>query len=151
MLTESARYGYLNDLGYLIANSLPGVQYLLFYGPGQHFDTNYVALDYAARGTTTIGEAITGALGISVAEDYTGSVLVLNGNQDAVFCGYFDLLIEGPGNCEGAGTLARTQALYPRANYSWFLLDNAGHCGQHQCMAQFGFKYAHDWLAAQGF
>ncbi len=83
VLTDSARYGYLNgDLGYLIANSLFGVEYLLYYGPYQYYDPSFIALDYAARGTITIGEAITGALGISVAEEYTGSVLVLNGNQD---------------------------------------------------------------------
>ena len=82
-LTDSARYGFLSgDLGYLIANSLSGVEYLLYYGPYQYYDLSYIALDYAARGTITIGEAITGALGISVAEEYTGSVLVLNGNQD---------------------------------------------------------------------
>ena len=83
VLTDSTTYGFLNsDLGYLIANSLSGVEYLLYYGPYQYYDPSFIALDYAARGTITIGEALTGALGISVAEEYTGSVLVLNGNQD---------------------------------------------------------------------
>lgn len=124
---------------------------MLFYGPYEHYDPNFIALDYAARGTITIGEAITGALGISVAEEYTGSVLVLTGNQDVVFCGSFDLPIDGPGNCDASGILADTGKLYPRAEYSWFSMDNSGHCWQHQYTAQFGFNYAHDWLAAQGF
>ena len=146
-------YGFLNDdLGYLIANSLAGIEYFLFFGPGQYYDPSFIALDYTARGTITIGEAITGALGKSVAEEYTGSVLVLTGNRDVVFCGTLYLPIEGPGNCNGSGILEETRTLYPRARpYSWFSLDNSGHCWQHHYTAQTGFKYAYDWLAQQGF
>jgi hypothetical protein len=108
---------------YLIANSLVGIEYRLFSGPGQYYDPSFIALDFAARGTITIGEAITVDLGISVTEEYTDAALVLTGNQNVAFCGTLDLAIDGSGNCNGSGTLEETQTLYPRARpYSWFSL-----------------------------
>jgi hypothetical protein len=61
------------------------------------FPRIFIALDHASRDTTTLGEAITGTLGISIAENYTGSVLVLKCNEDVEFCGTFDLPIDGQG------------------------------------------------------
>ncbi len=80
------------------------------------------------------------------------ALLIQRYGDVVVFCGTLDLPIDGPGNCDGTGILAETRMLYPRARpYSWFSIDNAGHCWQHQYTAQVGFSYAHNWLEAQGF
>ncbi|KAF8863223.1 hypothetical protein BDZ45DRAFT_738558 [Acephala macrosclerotiorum] len=152
-----AKYGSL-DPGYLQATIQSGVAALLFYGPGQYYDTNFIAQDYNNRGTITVGEAATGAL-IPTAHAYKGSVLVISGQEDVVFCGSFGfpgtpLGLLGAGNCGTGPTnkLAKTNIIYPSAsNYSWFSVPNAGHCWEHQRDAMVGFKYSHDWLAGRGF
>lgn len=141
-------------LGYLQATSEPGIEYLLFYGPPEvNYDPAFVHQDFLNRGTLTLGEAASSAL-IPTANRYTGSVFVMTGQQDVVFCGSFGFQGGGPGNC-GSGAysiLAQTQTLYPRAsNYSWYAVPNSGHCWEHQYSAQGGFEVAHNWLAGRGY
>ncbi|KAH6716910.1 hypothetical protein BKA61DRAFT_671380 [Leptodontidium sp. MPI-SDFR-AT-0119] len=141
-------------LGYLQASSESGVEYLLFYGPpGVNYDPAFIHQDYEKRDTLTVGEAASSAL-IPTAHRYTGSVFVMTGQQDVVFCGSFGFQGGGPGNC-GVGAysiLAQTQTLYPHAsNYSWYAVPNSGHCWEHQYSAQGGFEIAHDWLAGRGY
>lgn len=152
-LVQPDKYGPLT-VGYLQATSEPGIEYLLFYGPpGTNYDPVFVHQDYQNRGTITVGEAASSAL-VPTASRYRGSVFVMTGQQDVVFCGSLGFLGGGPGNCgSGAwGLLAQTQSLYPHAsNYSYYAVPNAGHCWQHQFAAQDGFAIAHNWLAGRGY
>jgi pimeloyl-ACP methyl ester carboxylesterase len=136
-------------VGYLQATSRTGVAYLLFFGPGVFYDTAFINRDYDNRGTVTVGEGASGAVGIGVAPYYRKPVLVISGEQDVLFCG--TTALDGkPGNCR-SGILEKTRALYPAGDYSWFVVPNAGHCWHHQYSAFEGFKYSHDWLASRGF
>ncbi|CZT43846.1 uncharacterized protein RSE6_03939 [Rhynchosporium secalis] len=152
--TQLVQPGLSLPLGYLQASSESGAEYLLFYGPpGVNYDPAFVHQDYLKRGTLTVGEAASSAL-IPTASRYTGSVFVMTGQQDVVFCGSFGFQGGGPGNC-GTGAfsiLAQTQTLYPRAsNYSYYAVPNSGHCWEHQYSAQGGFEVAHDYLASRAF
>ncbi|KAI6712745.1 hypothetical protein JHW43_004712 [Diplocarpon mali] len=152
-LVQANKYGPLTQ-GYLLATSEAGVEYLLFYGPpGINYDPVFIHQDYLNRGTLTLGEAASAAL-IPTASRYKGSLFVITGQEDAVFCGSLGFIGSGPGNCgNGAWSmLAQTQTLYPHAsNYSYYAVPNAGHCWEHQYSAQDGFAVAHNWLAGRGF
>jgi pimeloyl-ACP methyl ester carboxylesterase len=152
-LIQPNMYGSL-PVGYLAANSQSGVDFLLFYGPGEYYDTQFIAWDYQTRGTISVDEGATGALGIFQANQYTGRVLVITGQQDVVFCGTTGLEASGVGNC-GSGSsslLVQTQSLYPSAlNYICHAVANSGHCWMHQYSAQDGFKFLHQWLTDNGF
>jgi len=136
-------------VGYLQATSRAGVAYLLFYGPGRFYDTNFIKQDYDNRGTVTAGEGVSGSSGIGVAARYKKPVLLINGDRDVLFCG--TTALDGrPGNCRN-GIMDRTKQLYPNAEYSWELVPDAGHCWHHQFNASYGFAVSHNWLARKGF
>jgi hypothetical protein len=97
-IVEPARYGNL-PVGYLEASSPQGVAFELFYGPGKYYDEAFIAADYKARGTITVGEGVTGALGIVTAPNYKAPVLVMTGQQDVIFCGSTGFEFSGVGNC----------------------------------------------------
>lgn len=107
------------DPTYLLPSSPSGTQYLLFYGPtaaGRYFDPAFIAADYAARGTITAGEAVSGALP-PIAPDFTGPVYVMTGQQDVVFCGKLGLQTDAPSDClSPTNQLSATQSLYPKAS-----------------------------------
>ena len=94
---QPAKYGTL-DPSYLEASMQSGVEYLLFYGPDIYYNRTFILEDYNNRGTITIGEAATGAL-VPVAHNHENPVLVIDGQQDVVFCGSFGLQLFGPGDC----------------------------------------------------
>lgn len=150
---DPVRYGGL-PIGYLIGSSPSGVAFELFYGPGKYYDEMYIDWDYRSRGTISVGEGVTGAVGIMTANKYKGDVLVITGQQDVPFCGSLGLTINGPGNC-GSGKssiLEQTRSLYPVAkSYTWFAVPNSGHCWMHQYNAKLGFKVMTDWLEEKGF
>lgn len=107
------------DPSYLEATIQPGVEFLLFYGPKIYYNRDFILQDYANRGTITIGEAASGAL-VPTASQYKGPVLVIDGEQDVVFCGTLGLEFLGTGNC-GVGSTSKpamTSITYPAANYS---------------------------------
>lgn len=135
--------------GYLQATSRAGVSYLLFYGPGRFYDTNFIRQDYDNRGIVTAGEGVSGSSGIGVAPKYAKPILLINGEQDVLFCG--TTATDGkPGNCKN-GIMDQTKELYPMADYSWTLVPDAGHCWHHQYNALSGYEYSHNWLASKGF
>lgn len=119
LVVQPARFGKL-DPSYLEASIQPGVEFLLFYGPNIYYNRTFILQDYANRGTITLGEAATGAL-VPTANKYEGPVLVIDGEQDTVFCGSLGLELLGPGNC-GTGPSSKpalTDVIYPAAsNYS---------------------------------
>jgi hypothetical protein len=119
-LVDPQRFGNLGAT-YLAATYAPGVQYLLFYtssGGKQYFDPALSKADYDARGTITVGEAISGALP-TIANKFKGSVYVMTGQQDVVFCGKLGLQTDPPSDCLQSNILEETRSLYPNAaNYS---------------------------------
>jgi hypothetical protein len=69
-----------------------------------------------------------------------------------VFCGTLAVPVVGPGDCGASGTLEETGELYEGArNYSWVALQGAGHCWEHQFVAQTGFGVVHGWLRERGY
>jgi hypothetical protein len=115
---DPVKYGNL-DLSYLEATIQSGVEFLLFYGPNVHYNRTFILQDYTNRGTITLGEAASGAL-VPTAPQYKGPVLVIDGEQDVVFCGFLGLELLGTGNC-GVGSASKpalTKIIYPAANYS---------------------------------
>jgi hypothetical protein len=121
----------------------------LFYGPGLYYDTNFISQDYDNRGTVTVGEGVSGSAGIGPAPGYVKPILLINGKQDVLFCG--TTALDGkPGNCDN-GIMDQTKELYPNADYSWTLEQNAGHCWHYQYDALGGFNSSHNWLASKGF
>lgn len=143
-------------VGYLQATNEQGVAFLLFYSNGmeKYYDINFIHQDYVNRGTITVGEGVTGAMGIVIAAEYTKPVLVVTGQKDTVFCGTTGLPASGPGDC-GSGSssiLAKTNSLYPASSsYSYISVPNSGHCWEHGFYAQQGFNESHAWMAEQGF
>ena len=140
-------------IGYLHANSESGAAFLLQYAP--YYDTDFFHQDFLDRGTITVGEGVSGALGITVAPDYAKPVFVITGQHDTVFCGTTGLEVSGPGNCGSglSGMLAQTKRLYPnpKANYTYYALHDSGHCWEHGNFAQLGFYESHKWMYEQGF
>jgi pimeloyl-ACP methyl ester carboxylesterase len=109
------RFGRLGPT-YLAADNELGVEYLLFYkGTKPTYDPALVQADFDARGTITLGEAISGAIPPS-APNFKGSVYVMTGQQDVVFCGKLGLKSDPPSDClSPQNILAETGALYPKA------------------------------------
>ena len=139
-------------VGYLQATNEQGVAFLLFYSP--HYDPAFIHQDYLNRGTITVGEGVSGAIGIVTTTQYTKPVFVINGEQDTVFCGTTGLELTGAGNCgnEPDSIMAETKSLYPASSsYSYYILPNSGHCWEHGYYAQQGFNASHAWMAQHGF
>lgn len=116
---DPVRYGDL-DPSYLEATIQSGVEFLLFYGPNIYYNRTFILQDYNNRGTITLGEAASSAF-VPTAPQYKGPVLVIDGEEDVVFCGFLGLELLGAGNC-GIGPTskpAQTIIIYPSAsNYT---------------------------------
>ena len=148
-LVGPTRFGDL-AVGYLAVSSEPGDVYAFFH-QGE-YDPAMQALDWARRGTLTLGEVLTFPFAIAAAPEYTAPMLVVTANYDAIFCNPTAGLL--PPNCgTGLGNmLAQSGTLYPASNpYDWYIVPNAGHCWHLHYTAQDGFNASHAWLKQQGF
>jgi hypothetical protein len=149
---EDPRFAGL-ALGYLEVSSHSDFSWL-FYTPGEH-DQGITNLDWATRGTVTLGEAATGATGSQTASEYTGPVFVVTGIHDSVFCSTLTLNIPifTTPTCvtEPWGLVPSTQSLYPKARNFGLYFPEAGHCWHLHYTAQDTFGVVHNWLAEQGF
>lgn len=146
---DPVKFGSLS-IGYLEPTSPFGMQFLFWY-PG-NYDPAFQAIDYTLRGTITVGEGATAALGIQTAPLFTGPVFVVTGDKDVLFCGVTGTILTGPGDCTGTGLLQSTSSLYPRASqYDWFAVPDCGHDWQFHLNSQIGFQQSFAWLAANGF
>ncbi|KAF2161610.1 hypothetical protein M409DRAFT_28004 [Zasmidium cellare ATCC 36951] len=140
------------DPTYLLTTSASGSQGVFYYGD---YDKQVAAYDFANTNPVPAGELATSALSQLPAPLYKGSLLLLNGQNDQIFCAVLptDPLIGGLGNC-GTGatsTTARTQVLFPAAKFYYNQVANTGHdLDLHRTAAQ-TFKISHDYLASQGF
>jgi pimeloyl-ACP methyl ester carboxylesterase len=148
-LVEPARFSNL-PVGYLEVSSESGDIHA-FFEQGK-YDPRIQALDWARRGTLTLGEILTFPFAIASATGYNAPVFVVTAQQDTIFCNPTAGLLPpdcgtGPGNM-----LAQSADLYPAASvYEWYVVPNAGHCWQLHYTAQDGFNASHVWLEQQGF
>jgi pimeloyl-ACP methyl ester carboxylesterase len=132
--TVDARFANIT-LGYLTVSG-EDVRTASFYGGD--FDEALARYDYSREGTVTVGEFLSPGLQ-ATATNYTGNVLVINGDQDNLFCA------GGADDC--AQILDKTgQDLYPRASYQSHVIANTGHCLTLHRSAPITFQTAHNWL-----
>ena len=155
-VVQPEKYGNL-PVGYLEPSIESGVKYLFWYNPysnnnGTFYDPNWPHYDYSLRQAITVGEGATGAVAAATSI-FKGPVLVITGQQDALFCGTLALPITGYGQCVGGplNYLAGTGSLYPYAKYYWYAVPNANHCWQFHYSAQLGFQVTHNWLTSMNF
>ncbi|KAM3414621.1 hypothetical protein BST61_g9780 [Cercospora zeina] len=108
--------------------------------------------DWNGRQAVPLSEIATVPLGQLSSPDYKGSIFVLNGDEDRIFCaGLLDTLLGVAGDCSN-GFVSRVQNGYPAAKaFGSYITANTGHALNAQRTAQESFKAAHDWLAQQGF
>lgn len=143
------KYGHL-DPGYVTSTNGPGVRSVFYHGD---FDDAVFQQDFSRRGTLTVAEVYTATFGQVNAPNYTGSVFVLNGNEDGVFCedGPLQAILGVAGDCS-KGFSAGVRDGYPNAKaFEFYNTANTGHCLNTHRTAQESFKAAHDWLGGQGF
>jgi pimeloyl-ACP methyl ester carboxylesterase len=148
-LANPKRFSALSP-GYLTLSSPEGAQFEFYFGPddGTYYQPGLPAYDYSKVGTLTVGEGASGVLEAATST-FKGGVLVISGQQDSVFCSPLGTTV---GECVGATNyLSTTGSLYPRAEYSWYSVPDAGHCWQFHYSALEGFRISHQWLADQGF
>lgn len=114
------------------------------------------ALDYQGTGTTTFGEFFSFALGLAPQPNITVPVLVLNGQNDQIFCAR--TIVDGfygyGGDCgEGSGGLtARTSVNFPNAvGYAYFNVPDTGHDINLHYSAPTAFAAAQRFLDSRGF
>jgi pimeloyl-ACP methyl ester carboxylesterase len=141
----SAGYLELNNKNYLS---------FLFYDPGQ-FDPSLQSVDFATRGTITLGEAASVMAG-SLKTEYEGPVLVITGQHDSIYCSLLTLDLQfllGTPTCDmsAGGVVGQVAGLYPWAKDFQIVWPDAGHCWQLHDNAWETFGTAHNWLANQGF
>ncbi|KAF2209971.1 hypothetical protein CERZMDRAFT_46247 [Cercospora zeae-maydis SCOH1-5] len=147
-VVEPVRFGS-DDLAYLLATNEEGTKAAFYYGD---YDEKIFSEDYDGRQAVPLSEIATVPLGQLPAPAYKGSVFVLNGNEDGIFCvGLLDTLLGVPGDCS-KGFVSRVQNGYPAAKaFGSHITANTGHAVNRHRTAQESFKAAHDWLAQQGF
>ncbi|TVY84118.1 hypothetical protein LSUE1_G001862 [Lachnellula suecica] len=137
-------------VGYLAQSVEPGRVYGLYTVDNVGGYDPYVAqYDFENEGTVAIGELATLFYGVTPADNYTGSVFVITGKQDAIVCNG----VLGADCGEGSTSkVADAAKFFPSASdYSYYIPDMTGHSANLHYSAQGSFKMAHDYLAAQGY
>jgi pimeloyl-ACP methyl ester carboxylesterase len=142
------------DPTYLVLSSEQGATNFFYGGDYLEAVAHY---DFVHRGSVPLGEVATALLGQIPAPSYTKAVFVLDGQEDAAFCGQNVLapvLGSVKGNCGiGSGSLtAQSAGLFPHAqSYGWNLVPETGHCINLHEHAQQAYTLAHQYLEAQGY
>ena len=120
-----------------------------------NFPSSVASFTYYDRGTFTTGKLVTLLLSQASAPNFIGTVFVLNGQEDDIFCTADALssLVGSSGQCGyGADSFsARTSMLFPNAKYTWQQLDQTGHCVNLHETAQHAFQVVHRYLESQGY
>lgn len=154
-LQNPAKYGKGNqDLppAYLTFTSLEGKNDAYYAAPNT-FNYSYAEYDFIYEDTVTLGQIITAFNGLEQAASYTGDVLVLTGQNDAIFCGPTGTRSLGEQSCGTGSTsvLNKTGSFFPKANYNYYAVNETGHATNLHYSAQEVFEEAHDFLAKQGY
>ena len=141
------------DPTYLVLTNHIAAENFFYFG---NYSSTVADFDYRHRGTFTAGELATILLGQVPAPKFTGTVLVINGQEDEIFCTTRPVVpLTGPvGQC-GYGVdsySARTSALFPNAeSYRWYQINQTGHCVNLHETAQSAFHLVHTYLESQGY
>lgn len=141
-------------LGYLQPNNKNFLRFL-FYAPGK-FDPALADVDFATRGTISIGEAASVVIG-SIQTNYTGPVMVITGQHDSIYCSALTIDLEEllgiTPLCDMSanGIVRQALTLYEKASDFQVVFPNAGHCWHLHNNASHTFGIAHAWLASRGF
>ncbi|KAI9761478.1 MAG: cis-prenyltransferase [Chaenotheca gracillima] len=117
-----------------------------FYYQGR-YEPNLPHLDFELEGTLSVGEAF--GLSSMPAPAYTGPVLVVTGDHDAVFCGNVT-----PANCLPASSSppAKSASYFKHASsFDYILAHESGHLINFHYSAPDTFAQVHDWISRQEF
>jgi hypothetical protein len=107
---------------------------------------------FQKRSTVTVGELATFPVEIQTVKQYKGSVFMVSGEHDMVFCNGLGLLVSLAecGN-QTHGPLANTKSLFPSASaFDVYTVPNAGHWWVLHYGASTAFSVVHDWLSSKG-
>ena len=138
-LVTPSRFADLSQ-GYFAMSNRTG-RTVAFYYNGT-YDPIIPILDFDTEGTVAVGEPF--GTTIDPVPQYTGPVLLVSGDHDAVVCGN-----NTGGSCLPAekSTVAKTQAFFPNANsIEYFLANQSGHSINFHYSAQDTFEKIHDWI-----
>lgn len=143
---------FSSDLpGYLVFGSRNGKRETYYDTPGS-FSAALANWDFNHEDTITIGQIYTAFTGLEMAANFTGDVLVLTGQEDALFCGDGNRHL-GPQYC-GAGATsipAMSKAFWPEANFQYYLAPNTSHATTLHYSAPESIETAHEFLAKAGY
>lgn len=137
--------------GYLVFGSETGKRNTYYAGDGT-FSAALAHYDFAHEDTITLGQILTAFSGLERADAYTGDVLVVTGDMDALFCGDGSRAL-GPQSC-GAGDAsipAKSRAFFPRAHFEYYLPPNTSHATTLHYSAPESIRRAHAFLEARGY
>lgn len=145
-----ARFGGL-QAGYLAQSYEPGRLFGLYTNPSTlgGFDSGAPPYDYDHEGTGSIGELATLLYGVGPADDYTGYVFVVTGENDAIACNAkpHPHCGQGPTSIPaGAG------AFFPKAkDYSYHIPAVTGHDANMHYSSPESFQLIMKYLTSKGF
>lgn len=138
-ITFPQRFGNLHPL-YFVLN-IGALVRQFFYGPEKTFDPAVEQYDWANRDAVGVGELISILAG-TTETNYAGSVLVIDGEYDAAFCGL-------GGQCTSSPNSPPKNAvsIFPKVKkFETEIIPDAGHCLNVHFSAHDTFKRAHDFF-----
>lgn len=142
-LNQPDRFGDL-DPGFLTWINNQSNQFAFLYPSG--FEPSILTFSESTKYPYTVGEILTQGGG-SIAKEFKGSVLVLTGVEDAIFCG---------GNCYSTGGVgasipdAVAKAFPVASAFETYLPTTTGHAVNLHYNAQSSYTYILDFLKKQG-
>ena len=131
--------------GYLAMSNRTGRSVAFYYNGS--YDPIITVLDFETEGTVAIGEPFGNIL--KPVPQYTGPVLLVSGDHDAVVCGTGYDCLTAPGGPTNS-TVARTSSFFPNAaSFTYNLANSSGHSINFHYSSQQTFGYIHDWIDAK--
>ncbi|KAH8805999.1 Alpha/Beta hydrolase protein [Xylogone sp. PMI_703] len=123
-------------LGYLTASNETGSINTFF---GGKFDQSVAEANFKLQDVMTTGEGGSIGEGFQPASEFTGSVLVVTGADDILFC--------NPASGACANQLADSKALVPNATlFDTYAIPETGHDFTLHLSSQATFKFIQNWL-----
>jgi pimeloyl-ACP methyl ester carboxylesterase len=137
-------------VGYLAQSYEPGRVYGLYTVNGVGgFDPNIAQYDFDNEGTVAPGELATLFYGVTPAKQFTGSVFVVTGQQDAIVC---NNAVGGADCLSPTNKVAEAKGFFPAAkDYSYIIPGKTGHSANLHYSSPDSFKKIHSYLAGQGY
>ncbi|KXS96608.1 hypothetical protein AC578_10449 [Pseudocercospora eumusae] len=123
-----------------------------YYAEDGSFSSALEQWDFDHEDTITIGQIYSAFSGLEKAEQFTGDVLALTGQEDAFFCGPTGSRALGPQSC-GTGSdsiSAKSKVFFPNAKFQYYLAPNTSHATTLHYSTPQSLKAAHDFLASSG-